>query len=137
MTVGFTSVVGDLLHAGHIAMIEECRKHCDKLIVVVMASVDGREGKNQPVQSLFERCWQVKHTKGVDEVYCCESEADLLLCLKVLRPLIDVRFVGDDYRGRDFTGREYCEQSGIRLVFNRRDHGLGSSELRHRIEGKK
>lgn len=135
--VGFTSVVGDLLHAGHIAMLRECKCHCDHLIVCVMASIDNRPGKNKPVQSLFERCWQVKHTADVDEVYACESEADLLLALKVMRPFIDVRFVGDDYRGRDFTGRDYCEKSGIRIAFNRRDHGLGSSELRHRIEGKK
>ena len=117
-------------------MLRECRKYCDYLIVCVMASIDGREGKNVPVQSLFERCWQVKHTASVDEVYCCESEADLLLALKVMRPFIDVRFVGDDYRGRDFTGRDYCEKSGLRIIFNRRDHGLGSSELRRRIEGR-
>ena len=117
-------------------MLRECRKYCDYLIVCVMASIDGREGKNVPVQSLFERCWQVKHTASVDEVYRCESEADLLLALKVMRPFIDVRFVGDDYRGRDFTGRDYCEKSGLRIIFNRRDHGLGSSELRRRIEGR-
>lgn len=132
--VGFTSVVGDLFHAGHIAMIQECRMHCDRLIVCVMAGVEDRVGKNTPVQSLFERCWQVRNTKGVDEVFCCQSENDLLLALKILRPMIQVRFVGDDYRGRDFTGKGYCESSGIRIVYNRRDHGLGSSELRERIE---
>lgn len=134
--IGFTSVVGDLFHAGHIEMIQECRQHCDYLIVAVMAGTDDRQGKNKPVQSLFERCWQVRNTKGVDEIVACGSEDDLLLALKVLRPWIEVRFVGDDYRGRDFTGKAYCEQSGIELRYTRRDHGLSSSELRDRITGK-
>ena len=133
--IGFTSVVGDLFHAGHIEMIQECRQHCDYLIVAVMAGTDDRQGKNKPVQSLFERCWQVRNTKGVDEIVACGSEDDLLLALKVLRPWIEVRFVGDDYRGRDFTGKAYCEQSGIELRYTRRDHGLSSSELRDRITG--
>lgn len=133
--IGFTSVVGDLFHVGHIEMIQECRLHCDYLIVAVMAGTDDRQGKNKPAQSLFERCWQVRNTKGVDEIVACGSEADLLLALKVLRPWIEVRFVGDDYRGKDFTGKTYCEQSGIEIRYTRRDHGLSSSELRSRITG--
>ena len=133
--IGFTSVVGDLFHVGHIEMIQECRLHCDYLIVAVMAGTDDRQGKNKPAQSLFERCWQVRNTKGVDEIVACGSEADLLLALKVLRPWIEVRFVGDDYRGKDFTGKAYCEQSGIEIGYTRRDHGLSSSELRSRITG--
>lgn len=135
--VGFTSVVGDLFHAGHMAMIAECKEHCDYLIVGVMAGTDDRQGKNKPVQSLFERFWQVRNTKGVDEAVAIGSEDDLELALKILRPMIDVRFVGDDYRGRDFTGKDYCEKSGIRIMYNRRDHNLSSSELRIRIEGGK
>ena len=129
--VGFTAMVGDLLHAGHIAMLRECRKYCNYLIVCVMAKA-GRQ-KHKPVQSLFERCWQVKHTVGVDESYCCESEEDLLLAIKVMRPFVDIHFAGDDYIGKNFTGKQYCEESGLRIMYNRRDHGLASSELRMRI----
>lgn len=133
MVVGFTSVVGDLFHTGHVAMIQECREHCDYLIVCVMSGTDDRKGKETPVQTLFERFFEVKNCKGVDEVYACGSEADLLLAMQVLRPRIDVRFVGDDYIGKDFTGKEYCEKSGIKIKYNRRDHGLSSTELRKRI----
>ena len=132
--VGFTSVVGDLFHAGHMEMIQECRQHCDYLIVAVMAGTHDRQGKNRPVQSLFERCWQVRNTKGVDEIVACGSEDDLLLAIKTLRPQIEMRFVGDDYRGRDFTGKAYCEESGLRVIYTRRDHGLSSRELRERIK---
>lgn len=136
MILGFTSVVGDLWHAGHVAMIQECRRKCDRLLVAVMADVHDRVGKNQPVQSLFERTYQVACTQGVDVVLSCESEDDLLLALKAIRP--DIRFVGDDYINRTFTGKEYCENNGIRILYTSRHHGFSSTELRKRIEnGKK
>lgn len=131
--VGFTSVVGDLFHAGHVAMIEECREHCDYLIVGVMAGTEDRLWKNKPVQSLFERFYQVARCKGVDEVIAIGSEEDLELALRVMSPRIDVRFVGEDYRGRDFTGKGYCEKAGIEIRYNSRAHGLSSTELRGRI----
>lgn len=132
--VGFTSVVGDLFHAGHVAMIQECRMHCDYLIVGVMAGVHDREGKNVPLQSLFERFYQVEQCKGVDRVIALGSEVDLNLALKVLSPKIDIRFVGDDYIGKDFTGKTTCEQYGIRIMYTHRRHGLSTTELRGRIE---
>ncbi len=134
MIVGFTSVVGDLFHAGHVAMIQECKLHCDYLIVCVMAGTQDREWKNAPVQSLFERMYQVSRCKDVDECYACQSEEDLLLALKILRPRINIRFVGDDYRNTDFTGRAYCMESGIKIMYNMREHNLSSSELRERIK---
>lgn len=130
--VGFTSVVGDLFHTGHVAMIQECRQHCDYLIVGVMAGIDNRPGKNEPVQSLFERFYQVQNCKGVDRVIALGSEADLDLALRTLTE-IDIRFVGDDYYGRDFTGKETCERIGIPVYYTHRKHGLSTTELRKRI----
>lgn len=134
MTTGFTSVVGDLFHAGHVAMIEECRQHCDHLIVCVMADTRDRENKNTPVQSLFERCYQVSRCKGVDEIFACGGENDLLLALQVLAPRIDIRFVGEDYKGRDFTGKRFCQEAGIRIMYNNRAHNLSTTELRERVK---
>ena len=134
MIVGFTSVVGDLFHAGHVAMIQECRKHCDRLVLCVMAGTEDRQNKNKPVQSLFERMYQAANCKGVDECYACSNERDLLLAMQVIKP--DVRFVGADYQGCDFTGREYCEKAGIRIMYNNRDHGLSTTEVRKRMEDK-
>lgn len=133
MTVGFTSVVGDLFHAGHVAMIQDCRLFCDYLIVAVMAGVDDRVGKNKPVQSLFERFFQVANCKGVDEVVACSDEKDLELAIRTYGRRIDVRFVGSDYIGREFTGKKACEELGIRLIYNQRGHGLSTSELRGRV----
>ncbi len=131
MRLGFTSVVGDLFHAGHVAMIQESRRYCDFLIVAVMADTHDRVGKNKPLQSLFERSYQVARCKGVDMVIACESEADLELAIKTIHP--DVRFVGSDYKNKEFTGKAYCISAGIDIVYNNRSHGLSTSELRKRI----
>ena len=46
---------------------------------------------------------------------------------------IDVRILGVEYEGREFTGREICHKRGIELHFNGRDHSFSSSELRQRV----
>ncbi len=130
--IGFTSVVGDMLHAGHCLMLEECKRHCDFLYCGIIAdpTIDRLE-KNKTIQSLFERYEQVKANKFVDEVIPLSGEADLDLALKSLP--IDIRFVGDDYKNKDFTGKQTCEARGIKIFYNNRFHGLSSTELRNRI----
>jgi len=46
---------------------------------------------------------------------------------------IDVRILGVEYDGKEFTGREICHRRGIKLFFNGRDHSFSSSELRQRV----
>lgn len=131
--VGFTSVVGDLLHAGHVIMLNECKQYCDYLVVgIVSDPTKDRPEKNKPIQSLFERYCQVSSHGAVDEVVPLDSEQDLRLAILSLP--IDIRFVGSDYIGKDFTGKDDCNRLGIKIVYNKREHGLSSSELRGRVE---
>ena len=132
MVIGFTSVVGDLLHAGHALMLDECKQYCDFLYVgLIDDPTKDRPQKNKPVQSLFERYVQIACHRAVDEVVPLDGEADLELALKSLP--IDVRFVGEDYIGMDYTGKSICEKLGIKIIYNKRKHGLSSSELRKRM----
>lgn len=136
MIIGFTSVVGDLMHAGHALMLDECKKNCDFLYVgLITDPTKDRPWKNKPIQSLFERYTQLVCHRAVDEVIPLESEADLELALKSLQ--IDVRFVGEDYKGKNFTGKEICVERGIKVIYNNRLHGLSSTELRERIENER
>ena len=125
---GFTCGAFDLLHAGHILMLQEARSVCDYLIVGLQTdpSLD-RESKNSPVQSLEERRIQIEAVKYVDEVIIYESEKDLLDLLKRIKP--DVRIIGADHKGKPFTGHEL----DIELFFNSRNHSWSSSDLRRRI----
>lgn len=132
LIIGFTSVVGDFLHAGHMMMLDECKQYCDYLYVGLMVDpTRDRQGKNKPVQSVFERYVQLSSHRSVDEVIPIDDEEDLDLVIKSL-PL-DVRFVGDDYFGKDFTGKDTCKNLGINIIYNKRHHGLSSTELRLRV----
>lgn len=137
--VGFTCSTFDLLHAGHVAMLREADSVCDRLIVGLQIdpSVD-RAGKNPPVQTLVERYAQLNAIQYVDEIIPYETEQDLEDILAMLQ--IDVRILGEEYRDKDFTGKDICKKRGIQLYFNRRDHRFSSSELRERVakrEGEK
>ena len=128
MKKGFTCGAFDLLHAGHILMLQEAKSVCDYLIVGLQTdpSLD-RESKNRPVQSLEERRIQIEAVKYVDEVIIYESEKDLLVLLKRIKP--DIRIIGADHKGKPFTGHEL----DIDLFFNSRNHSWSSSDLRRRI----
>ena len=126
--VGFTCGAFDLLHAGHVLMLEEARGACDYLIVAVQSdpSID-RATKNKPIQTHEERIIQVKGVRHVDEVVTYDTEGDLIELLKQINP--DVRILGADHKGKKFTGWELP----ISVFFNTRDHGYSTSELRSRI----
>jgi len=133
MRVGFTCSTFDLLHSGHIVMLREAKQHCDYLIcgLQVDPSID-RESKNSPVQTLVERYTQLSAVRYVDEIipYCTEGDLEDILQMYS----IDVRILGDEYRDKDFTGKDICKKRDIELFFNKRDHRFSSSELRRRLE---
>lgn len=132
MRTGITFSAFDLLHAGHVKMLEEAKMHCDYLIVGLQTDPTlDRPEKNKPTQTVVERYIQLKACKFVDEIVPYATEQDLEDILKAFH--IDVRIVGDEYQERDFTGRSYCEEKGIELYFNTRNHRFSSSSLRREV----
>lgn len=132
MRVGFTCSTFDLLHAGHVAMLQEAKTQCDYLIVGLQndPTLD-RPNKNRPVQSIVERQMQLKGSRYVDEIWVYNTEKDLEDLLLMLP--INVRILGVEYEEKEFTGREICHKRGIDLYFNGRDHSFSSSSLRRRV----
>jgi glycerol-3-phosphate cytidylyltransferase len=132
MKIGITFSAFDLLHAGHVKMLEEAKQNCDYLIVGLQTDPTlDRPTKNKPTQTVVERYIQLKACKFVDEIVPYATEQDLEDILKSFT--IDMRVVGDEYKDRDFTGRTYCEEKGIELYFNTRDHRFSSTNLRHEV----
>lgn len=133
--VGITFSTFDLLHAGHIMMLADAKRQCDYLICgLQMDPTIDRPEKNAPTQTIVERYIQLRGCEYVDEIvpYCTEQDLD-----DILRAFkIDVRILGDEYEDKDFTGRAYCEEVGIELYFNRRDHRFSSSGLRRIVAAK-
>jgi glycerol-3-phosphate cytidylyltransferase len=60
------------------------------------------------------------------------TENDLLDILQSFK--IDVRIVGDEYLEKQYTGRTYCEEKGIEVYYNSRDHRFSSSGLRKQVK---
>jgi glycerol-3-phosphate cytidylyltransferase len=130
--IGFTCSTFDLLHAGHVTMLEEAKRECDYLIVGLQndPTLD-RPEKNAPVQSIVERQIQLSAIKYVDEIVIYNTEQDLIDLLLTLP--IDVRVLGVEYKGKDFTGKDLAKQRGIKIVYNGRDHSFSSTSLRKRV----
>lgn len=130
--VGITFSAFDLLHAGHIKMLEEAKRHCDFLIVGLQTdpTID-RPDKNRPIQTVVERYIQLKACKFVDEIVPYATEQDLEDILRSFK--IDVRIVGEEYKDKTFTGRAFCEENGIEFCFNSRNHRFSSSGLRREV----
>jgi glycerol-3-phosphate cytidylyltransferase len=131
--IGITFSTFDMLHAGHIAMLSEAKNHCDYLIAGLQTdpTIDRPTQKNPPVQSIVERQIQLAACRYVDEVVVYQTEEDLIDLLLILP--VDVRILGVEYQGLDFTGRQECVSRGIELIYNGRDHSFSSSSLRRRV----
>lgn len=131
MKIGFTCSSFDLLHAGHVLMLEEAKQQCDYLIVGLQTdpTID-RATKNKPVQTIVERYLQLRGSKYVDEVIPYSTEQDLEDILSGMH--IDIRILGVEYRDKDFTGSDICKNRDIEIFFNERDHRFSTSDLRKR-----
>ena len=188
MKIGITFSAFDLLHAGHIKMLEDAKRQCDYLICAIQTDPTlDRPEKNKPIQSVVERYIQLKGCKYIDEIvsqirnnkisqkgekysFCSQiinrilveknrsiqsivehcipfkgckyvdeivpyaTEQDLEDVLRSFK--IDVRIIGDEYANKQFTGRDYCEEKGIDLYFNKREHRFSSSGLRKEVQEK-
>jgi len=132
-TIGFTASTFDLLHAGHITMLEEATHHCDYLIVGLQNDPRlDRPEKHEPIQSIVERQIQLAAVKYVDEIVIYNTEQDLLDLLLTLP--INVRILGDEYKTKDFTGKDIAKQRSMKIIYNGRDHSFSSTSLRKRVQ---
>jgi len=128
--VGIVASCFDLFHAGHVLMLMEAKKECDRLVVALQSdpTID-RPEKNKPVQALSERYIQLEACKFVDQIVPYDTEADLYNLLAGFD--WDVRFLGMDYYDRtDFTGADL----NIPIYYCNRKHDYSSSGLRDRIK---
>jgi len=133
MRVGFTASSFDLLHAGHISMLQEAKGVCDYLICGLQTdpTID-RPEKNKPIQNVSERHIQLDAVKYVDEIIPYITEEELCQLIALIHP--DVRIIGEEYEPKDFTAKEYCIEQGIEIYYNKRRHGYSSSFLRKRLD---
>jgi glycerol-3-phosphate cytidylyltransferase len=114
-------------------MLKMEKELCDWLVVALQVdpTIDRPGIKNKPTQSVYERYVQVQGCKYVDEILVYETEEDLLNMIKTQK--IDIRFLSEEYKDRDFTGRQYCIDNDIEIHYHKRQHKYSSTELRNRV----
>jgi glycerol-3-phosphate cytidylyltransferase len=132
--IGIVFSAFDLLHAGHIVMLSDAKRHCDYLIAALQTdpTIDRPNIKNKPVQSIVERQIQLQAVRYVDEIVIYETEKDLEDILLTLP--INVRILGIEYKDVEFTGKDICLKRNIEIVYNSRDHSFSTSDLRKRVK---
>jgi glycerol-3-phosphate cytidylyltransferase len=129
--IGFACGVFDLFHAGHVIMLQECKEHCDYLVVALnkAENIDLKinPGKKAPIFSFNERKLIMENCKLVDEVIGYNSEEELVSIMTDRK--MDVRFLGEDYRGKAITGPDLIPN----VYYTQRGHGLSTSRYRQLI----
>lgn len=133
MKVGIIFGEFDLLHIGHLVMLEEAKRQCDHLIVGLKADTpDSEQQDPRPTQTVVERFIKLEGCRYVDEIIPFESDEDLLDMLQSLP--VDIRFVQEGIT--HFPGREYCLKEGIAIYYTKRKHRFTSDGLRSLVTEK-
>ena len=118
----------DVIHPGYIYMFDECKEHCDILLLLLHEdpSIERME-KIKPILSLNERIMILSSMKQIDKIITYKTEADLYNILKEKQ--IAIRFLGDDYKEKSFTG----DDLNIPIHYLDRSHGWSTTKFKKLI----
>lgn len=105
---GFVNGTFDILHYGHIQLLEYAKSHCDRLFVAIDNDERVRQlkGPSRPINTAWERKQMLLALKAVDEVEIFRGPEDLALWVKQIRPYVMV--VGSDYKDKKVIGSEWA-----------------------------
>jgi D-beta-D-heptose 7-phosphate kinase/D-beta-D-heptose 1-phosphate adenosyltransferase len=115
LSVGFTNGCFDLVHPGHISLIEQASATCDRLVVALNddASVQRLKGEGRPVQPEYARGRVIASLSGVDAVVLFAEDTPREL-IEQVRP--DVLVKGADYSANEVVGGDFVTAHGGRVV---------------------
>ena len=118
----------DVIHPGYIKMFKECKSYCKQLIVLlhIDPSIE-RPEKLKPILSKEERTEVLTSIRFINGIAYYTYEKELVDLIKRLSP--DIRFLGDDYRGKTYTGFEL----DIPVHYLNRDHGWSTTKFKKLI----
>jgi len=118
----------DVIHPGYIKMFKECKSYCKQFIVLLHTdpSIE-RPHKLKPILTKEERTEILTSIRFINGIAYYTYEKELVDLLKKLSP--DIRFLGDDYRGKTYTGFEL----DIPIHYLNRDHGWSTTKFKKLI----
>ena len=126
--VGIIAGNFDVIHPGYIKMFKECKSYCKQFIVLlhIDPSIE-RPEKLKPILTKEERTEILTSIKFINGIAYYTYEKELVDLIKRLSP--DIRFLGDDYRGKTYTGFEL----DIPVHYLNRDHGWSTTKFKKLI----
>jgi D-beta-D-heptose 7-phosphate kinase/D-beta-D-heptose 1-phosphate adenosyltransferase len=101
----------DILHLGHLKLLETARSYPHSYVLVLTDSdrrIKEHKGSNRPIHNEYERCSFLFALKSVDRVETFDSDEELEKLIRDFKP--DVMVKGSDYRGKKIIGAEYCKE---------------------------
>ena len=115
LSVGFTNGCFDILHAGHVALLNAARAECDRLVLGLNsdASVRRLKGEGRPVNDERDRAAVLAALASVDAVVLFSEDTPMRL-IEALRP--DVLVKGADYMIEQVVGGEFVQSIGGRVA---------------------
>ena len=133
-TVGFTNGCFDLLHPGHVHLLEQCRAMCDRLIVGINADASVRrlKGPTRPVRNDAERAAVLASLASVDLVCVFEEDTPLDI-LNLIRP--DLLVKGSDYTHDTVVGAREVESWGGKVALAQLLPGHSTTATLARLRG--
>ncbi len=134
LRVGFTNGCFDILHAGHVALLQAARRRCDRLVVALNtdASVARLKGASRPINPLADRAAVVSALASVDAVVAFAEDTPLEL-IRALRP--DVLVKGADYTEDRVVGADLVRASGGEVVLVDLLPGRSTTGIAARLRG--
>ena len=118
----------DVIHPGYIALFKECKANCDKFIVLLHTdpSIE-RPHKLKPILTVEERIEILECFKQIDNIFVYDTEDELYQLIQHVEA--DIRFLGDDYKGKEYTG----DDLPIRVHYINRDHDWSTTKFKKLI----
>ena len=100
----------DIIHLGHLRLLEYARSFSNSYVLVLTDSdrrIRELKGSDRPVNNEYERCTMLFALKYVDRVETFDSDQELIDLIKGFEP--DIMVKGSDYQNKPIIGAEYCK----------------------------
>ena len=128
MTMKRTGLIAgsfDVIHPGYIELFRSAKEKCEFLIVALHSDPTiERKDKIKPILTVKEREFMLRSIRYIDSIEVYDTEKDLEILLDSLKP--DIRFLGDDYKDKDYTGKGMAKD----VIFLDRSHGWSTTKFK-------
>lgn len=100
----------DIIHVGHLKLLEYARSFPNSYVLVLIDSdrrIKELKGQDRPINNEYERCSMLSAMKYVDRIETFDSDQELIDLIKGFEP--DIMVKGSDYQDKPIIGAEYCK----------------------------